>query len=73
MINNLDNDKFMQEYNLLNPNYLKYTDLNKTIRVNINELQIDQNNNPYEEFLFIQEFTTSSDILENIKKKKRIH
>ncbi len=73
LINNLNNDNFMQEYNLLLSNYLNYTDLNKTIRVKINELQVDNNNinNNYEEFLFIQEFTTSSDILENIKKTEK--
>ena len=63
----------MQEYKLLISNYLNYNEIDKTIRVEINELQIDNNNNICEEFLFIQEFTTSSDILENIKKQKKIH
>ena len=73
LIHNLNNDEYMQEYKLLISNYLNYNEIDKTIRVEINELQIDNNNNICEEFLFIQEFTTSSDILENIKKQKKIH
>ena len=53
LIENLDDDKYMEENKKLILNYCKYTELNKTIRIILNEFEKDENS-IYEEFLFIQ-------------------
>ena len=69
LIENLDDDKYMEENKKLILNYCKYTELNKTIRIILNEFEKDENS-IYEEFLFIQEVTSSSKIYEDIVKTK---